>query len=109
MWSIIKHSVITAETKADFEQPVRQEFIPEDHERRASQKLCTVRQNGSVATYINSFRNITLTVPDLHEKEKWDRFVTGRKPVLSLEVRKAICLMFESALNVALSVEAVYK
>lgn len=54
----------------EFEQAVRREFIPGDHERRAWEKLWNICQKETVANCVNHFQNIALTVSDLHEKEK---------------------------------------
>lgn len=89
-----------------FEEAVRKEFIPTDHERRARDKLRSCRQSKCVSEYITRFRNVTLLVPGISEGEKWDRFVSGLKPQLAFEIRKENCMEFEESCRIALRIES---
>lgn len=73
-WLNIMQMGRIVDTWSDFEQAVPKRFIPEDHERRAREKLRIICQNWTMATYVNAFSSISLKVPDLYEKEKWDCF-----------------------------------
>jgi Retrotransposon gag protein len=42
---------------------LRAEFIPQDHVRRARDKLRKLRQRTFVTAYISEFRNLVLTIP----------------------------------------------
>jgi hypothetical protein len=85
---------------------VRLEFIPQDSVDRARDKLRTLRQKTSVIAYLNEFRNTVITIPGISEDEKLDKFVSGLKPEVHLEVRKSRPADFESAAQVALTIDS---
>ena len=60
----------------------------------------------SVVDYLDKFRNTVLTIPGMSEGEKWDRFRTGLKPQIRLEVMKSGKTTFEEAARIALNVDS---
>lgn len=96
-------------TWADFKTELRKEFIPQDSIRRARDKLRRLVQRTSVSTYLNEFRNIVLTISSIGEDEKLDKFVSGLKPQIRIEVLKSNPQSLDEACNIALNVDsAIY-
>ena len=62
-------------------------------------------QRGSVSSYLNQFRNIVIAIPGMNEGEKLDRFCTGLKPQVRLEVMKANPETVADASKIALNVD----
>lgn len=89
-----------------FKQAVFTEFVPFDSSQRAREKLRNLLQRTSVSVYLTQFRNIILTVPDMTEGEKVDRFCQGLKPRVRLEVMKAGAQTLDDASRIALNVDA---
>ena len=89
-----------------FKEAVVKAFVPEDHIRRARDRLRKLRQTSSVWKYLSDFRNIVLTIPDVTEGEKWDKFCSGLKPEIRLEVMKTTVTGFEEATKIALRVDS---
>ena len=94
------------DTWAEFENALRTEFIPHDSIRRARDKLRKLTERPSVSAYLAGVRNKVLTVPGITEDEKRDRFCTGLKPQVKLEVLKSNPTSFDEAAQVALSVDS---
>lgn len=92
-------------TWKEFRDKVSQEFVPSDHVRRARDKLRNLRHESSVAKYLTDFRNISLTIPDMNDGEKWDRFISGLKKEVRIEVLKSSAPTFEQAATVALRID----
>ena len=84
----------------------RLEFIPQDSVERARDKLRSLHQNKSVIAYLNEFRNTVMVIPRISEDEKLDKFVSGLKPEVHLEVRKSRPADFETAAQVALTIDS---
>ena len=80
--------------------------MPEDHVRRARDRLRKLKQTGSVSKYLSEFRNLVLTIPDVTDGEKWDRFCAGLKYDVRLEVIKSSFTTFEEAAQLALSIDS---
>lgn len=105
-WFTLVQTNMIPTTWQDFKQSLLGEFLPEDHVRRARDRLKRARQTSFVAKYISEFRNIILTVPDLTEGEKFDRFIDGLKSSIRLEVMKTTVNTFEEATKIALRVDS---
>lgn len=105
-WFTQIQSNIAPTTWVDFKNALTREFIPEDHIRRARDKLRRCKQGGSVSKYITEFRNAILAVQDVGEGEKFDRFVEGLKPTVRMEVMKSTVGNFEDATKIALRVDS---
>lgn len=93
-------------TWIDFQTAVRTEFIPQDSLRRARDKLRKLEQRTSVSGYLTEFRNIVLAIPGISEEERLDKFVSGLKPTVRLEVLKTNPSTFDAAAQVALNVDS---
>ena len=89
-----------------FKVAVRTEFIPFDHVRRTRDKVRKLVQHSSVAKYLNEFRNLVLTIPDMNDGEKLDKFCAGLKPQVRLEVLKAGPGSVDDAARIALNVDS---
>eukprot|EP00171_Calliarthron_tuberculosum_P008642 IDg8642t1 len=72
-------------TWEDFCLALKNEFVPAGHVRQARDKLRRLKQSRSVSRYLSSFRNVILTIPDITEGEKMDKFVDGLKDELRIE------------------------
>lgn len=90
----------------DFKALVVNEFIPNDHERRARDKLRRLKQTLSVSKYLSECRNCTLGINDISDGEKFDRFVQGLKKDIRVEVLKSQCSTFDEAANIALRIDS---
>ena len=58
----------------NFKVSLRNEFVPQNSERRNRDKLRVLRQTASVAGYLTAFRNLVIAIPGMNEAEKLDRF-----------------------------------
>lgn len=105
-WFTLVQNATTPSTWQEFKQALMAEFLPEDHIRRARDRLRRVKQKGSASEYIAEFRNIILAVPDISEGEKFDRFIEGLKPNIKVEVMKSTVTTFEEATKMALRVDS---
>ena len=65
----------------------KEEFISEDHIRRSMDKLRRLKQVTSVFKYLSDFRNIILTIPDMAEGERLDRFMDGPMGIGNMETQ----------------------
>lgn len=83
-----------------------EELVPSDHIRRARDKLRRLKKTSSVSKYIGEFRNCILTIDDMSDGEKFDRFVQGLKQDVKLEVLKTQAICFEDATKIALRVDS---
>lgn len=97
---------ITPATWEAFKTGLRAEFVPQDNVRRQRDKLTKLVQSNSVAFYLETFRNIVISIPDISEAEKLDKFLNGLKPMIRLEVLKAGCNNMTDAARVALNVDS---
>lgn len=88
-----------------FKAAVVSEFVSEDHVRRARDRLRRLKQVSSVSKYLSEFRNIVMTIPDILDGEKWDKFCTGLKYDVRLEVLKTAVTTFDDAAKIALRVD----
>ena len=107
------YTVVNANTVPEkwdaFETLVIQEFVPFDSVRRSRDKLRRLFQKTSVTSYLTEFRNVVLTIPDISEGEKLDRFCQGLKPQIRVEVMKAGVQSVNDAARIALNVDsAIY-
>lgn len=105
-WFTLVQNNATPNTWQGFKQALLNEFIPDDQIRRARDRLRNCRQKGSAAKYISEYINIILSVPDISEGEKFDRFVDGLKNNVRLEVLKSTVATFEDATKIALLVDS---
>ena len=105
-WYTLVHTHQAPATWEDFRAAVAAEFVPHDHVRRARDKLRKLKQTTSVAKFLSDFRNIVLTIPDISDGEKWDKFCAGLKYDVRLEVLKSAATTFEHAAKIALRVDS---
>ncbi len=80
---------------------LRNEFVPFDCAQRSRNKLRKL-----VSSYRSEFRNIVLTIPEVSEGEKIDRFCHGLKPQIRFEVLKTGPQTMEAAARTALNVDS---
>lgn len=105
-WYTLVQSKWPPTTWEQFKAKVVAEFVPEDHVRRARERLRKLRRTTSVAKYLSDFRNLCLTVPGMTDGEMWDKFCAGLKYEVGLEVMKSSVATFEEASKVALRVDS---
>lgn len=94
------------ETWPQFKAKVIAEFVPDDHVRRARDRLRKLHQTSSVSKYLSEFRNIIFTIPGMNDGEMWDKFCSGLKYEVRLEVMKSTVTSFEEAAKIALPVDS---
>lgn len=93
----------------EFKNLVRAEFIPADSVRRARDKLRNLHQKYSVAAYLSEFRNVALSIPGISMDEMLDKFVSGLKPQVRLEVLKSNVTNVDEAARIALNVDSALR
>ena len=89
----------------NFKIALRNEFVPQDSQRRNRDKLRNLRQTASVAGYLTTFRNLVIGIPGMNEEEKLDRFCAGLKNEVKIEVLKANPADLNAASTIALNVD----
>ena len=104
-WYTMVQAGQTPESWDQFKAAMIKEF-PEDHVRRAQDRLRKLKQISSVFRYLSEFRNIVLTISDVTDGKKWEKFCTGLKYEVRLEVMKAITTSFDEAAQIALRVDS---
>lgn len=72
-----------------FKVAVSTNFIPFDHLRRTKDKVRKLVQNASVSKYLNVFCSLVLTIPNMNDGKKLEKFCAGLKTQVRLEVPKA--------------------
>ena len=92
----------------NFKVALRNEFVPQDSERRNRDKLRNLRQTAGVASYLTTFRNLVIGIPGMNEAEKLDRFCAGLKNEVKLEVLKANPGDLNEASQIALNVDNAF-
>lgn len=105
-WFNLINSNSSPTTWALFRESIVNEFVPADHARRARDKLRKIKQTGSVEKYLAEYRNIVLTINDMNDGEKMDRFVEGLKYSVKVEVLKSGCNSFEDCARIALNIDS---
>ena len=105
-WYVLVQSQQIPATWQEFEAAVRAEFVPQDSIRRARDKLRKLSQRTSVSSYLTEFRNTVLAIPRISDDEKLDRFCSGLKPQVKLEVLKSNPATVDDAARIALSVDS---
>ena len=105
-WNTIMQAGKTTANWIDFGRMLKEEFIPEDHVRRSRDRLRRLKQVSSVSKYLSDFRNVIVTIPDITEKEKLDKFMEGLKFNVKVEVLKSSANSFEEAAQVTLRVDS---
>lgn len=105
-WYTLVQSNTVPTTWDQFKAKVVAEFVPDDHVRRARDKMRKLQQTGSVSKYLAEFRNVTITIPGINDGEMWDRFCAGLKYEVRLEVMKSSVTSFEEAAKIALRVDS---
>lgn len=107
-YTLVQANTVPA-TWQEFKAKVIAEFVPDDHVRRARDRLRKLTQTTSVAKYLSEFRNIVLTIPGMNDGEMWDKFCSGLKYEVRIEVMKSTVATFDDAAKVALRVDsAIY-
>lgn len=105
-WYTVIQAGRTPTTWEEFRSMILSEFVPEDHVRRARDRLRRLKQTSSVSKYIAEFRNCVLMINDVSAGERFDRFVQGLKKEVRLEVLKSQASEFEEATRIALRVDS---
>lgn len=75
--------------------------------RRASDRLRRLNHCSSDSNYLSAFRNITLTIRDMKDGEKFDRFRDGLKGDVRLEVMKSLAITFDDAARMDMRIDSV--
>ena len=104
-WYTVVQSNNTPSTWKEFKTILREEFIPADHVRRSRKKLGRLRQATSVAKYLSDFWNLILTIPDMSEGEKLDRFTDELKYDIRVELLKSSAKSFDEVAQIALRID----
>jgi len=106
-WYTIVQSNSTPTSWNEFVTLLKNEFVPADYLRQAREKFRKLTQRYSASRYVSEFRNAILTLPDVTEGEKFEKFVQGLKHNVRMEVLKSTASTFEEACQIALRVDGV--
>lgn len=90
----------------EFKSALSAEFVPPDHVGRARDRLHRLKHTSSVSKYLSKFGNETLTIPEMSDWEKLDRFCTGLKYEIRVEVLKSTVHTFKESTAVALGIDS---
>jgi hypothetical protein len=96
-----KWSELITALQAQFE-PLPPSFI-------ARSELKALRQTGTLADYINRFRHLNSSIPDMAEADRVDNFIRGLKPALQTKVNMSLPENLITATTVAVRQEAAYQ
>ena len=98
-WRNLELTLVMEElTWQDFSTSIRAEFKPVSSRSMARDKLATLRQHTSVATYTHEFRALILEIPGMTEDERLDRYKRG----LKYNIRKELELREPSTMSEAI-------
>lgn len=78
-WYSIVQTIQEPTTWATIMDAVVKEIVSDDHTSRSRDKLRNPRQTTSVSKFLSGFRNLVLSIPNMGDVEKWDKFCLGFK------------------------------
>lgn len=93
-WSEYKAAIIVA-------------FEPVNPAESARDRLATLRQTGSVRTYASFFRSIAMSIPNITDDEKKDRFIRGLKSKTMQEVKLRCPESFDEAVRMSVRFDSL--
>ena len=102
-YTLVKANQIPT-TSVAFKTAIFDACVPDDHIRRAGDRLRKLHQTSSMSKYLSDFRNVFLTIPDMSNGEKWDKFCAGLKGEIRLKLMKTTVTSFKDAAKIALRV-----
>lgn len=96
----------TPQTWTDLKYAVKKEFVAIDHVRRALDKLQKLVQATIVPKHLSDFRNIYITLPDIHKGEQLRNFCSGFKYEVGVEVLKEAADYFIEAAQIFMRIDS---
>lgn len=90
---------------AELREPLAKEFFPANHSRHACDRLRPLPQTTSVQKNLPNFRTIVLSIEDIHDGEKIDRFIKGLRYTGWIEVLKSQAKHFEDTFRMVINVD----
>jgi hypothetical protein len=103
----LRHDGHPYATWDEFRTALKQTFTPVNQEKRARDRLASLRQTTSAQRYIQEFTSLCLEISDLHSTEQLDRFVRGLKPHVRREVELRDPKTFDEATTIAERVDQI--
>jgi hypothetical protein len=94
---------------SDFISALQGQFEPLPPSFIARTELRSLTQTGSLQEYINKFRDLSASIPDMAEADRVDRFISGLKPALQAKVSMSLPENMITATTVAVRQEAAYQ
>lgn len=91
----------------DFVEGLRTQFRPISAEKVARNRLNTLRQTASVASYTNTFRNLMIEVPTMAEEDKLEYYLKGLKNDIHERVALQIPKSLAEACNMAQAIDNI--
>jgi hypothetical protein len=103
-WRILQANVSsdTPEGWNELKEVVKSAFKPAGSYQGARNQFAALRQDGSVATYVDKFCELQLVIGDVSEAEALEKFVRGLKTEVQSHVRTFLPKDVETAQNQAL-------
>ena len=94
-------------TWSAFKEALIQRFTPISPERTARQKLVILRQTTSVRSYAQEYNLCMLELPEMEEKDRIYRFISGLKPEIRLHVELKQPVTLSAAVELAIQVDSL--
>ncbi|ETO83702.1 hypothetical protein F444_02319 [Phytophthora nicotianae P1976] len=92
----------------NFEEALRDEFLPPDQQHRLRAALRACKQTSDVEEYVSRFRKIITQIRDMSALDKVDHFITGLKPDTRKEVDYLNCNSLKTAISAAQAYERAH-
>ena len=106
-YTVVQRNAIPT-TWPELKGAVIKEFIPFDSTMSARESLDRLYQTSTVEQYINEFRNLCLTIPDLSQGDMLHRFIHGLKTQTQMQVKVQRPQTAEGAYHIALAVDTAF-
>ena len=107
-YTVVQRNAVPT-TWPELREAIIKEFIPFDSTISARESLDRLYQTSTVEDYINQFRNLCLTIPDLSQGDMLHRFIHGLKTQTQMQVKVQRPQTNEEAYHIALAVDTAFK
>ena len=98
----------TIDSIGEFEQALKDEFVPADQQQRLRAALRACKQTTGVEDYVSRFRHIIAQIRGMSQIDKVDHFVVGLKPETQKEVNYLCCETLKEAISAAQAYERAH-
>ena len=106
-WYIVRTSSVEYRNANELLDDLSRFLNPQEEHIIAREKIRYLKQTSSVAQYLEKFLELTMKITDMGEAEKLDRFLTGLKKEIQLQLVLQQPKTLVEASNLAISVDSV--